>query len=221
MKIFTKKEILPLALIIIAFLVGALLYSSLPEKVPTHWNVQGEVDGWAGKDFAVFFFPLLTLGIYLLMIFLPLIDPLRKNYHRFAAAYFCLRSILVIFFVALYLFTLSAALGAKLNINYFIIPILSLLFVVIGIFLPKIKKNYFVGIKTPWTLHSEETWNKTHQFAGKTFIAAGLISLLGLVFFKYIFWIVIFSTVTAAVLSVVYSYFVFRKIGGFNNKDKV
>ncbi len=221
MKMFKKREILPLSLIIIAFLAGALLYSSLPEKLPTHWNAQREVDDWAGKNFAVLFFPLLTLGMYLLMIFLPRIDPLRKNYPRFAATYFCIRSILVIFFVALYLFTLSAALGVKLNINYFIVPILSLLFVVIGIFLPKIKKNYFVGIKTPWTLHSEETWNKTHQVAGKIFIAAGLISLLGLVFFKYVFWIVIFSAGGAAALSFVYSYFVFRKIGGFNNKRKV
>lgn len=218
---FKKREILPLTLIIIAFLAGALLYSSLPEKLPTHWNAQREVDDWAGKNFAVLFFPLLTLGMYLLMIFLPRIDPLRKNYPRFAATYFCIRSILVIFFVALYLFTLSAALGVKLNINYFIVPILSLLFVVIGIFLPKIKKNYFVGIKTPWTLHSEETWNKTHQVAGKIFIAAGLISLLGLVFFKYVFWIVIFSAGGAAAFSFVYSYFVFRKIGGFNNKRKV
>ncbi len=216
MKIFTKKEIIPIILIILAFVVGMYLYPQLPERVPSHWNTNGAIDAWSGKNFAVFFFPTITLGIYLLMTFIPLIDPLRKNYSKFSLPYFWFKTLFIIFFISIYFYTLWAAFGAELNINYFIFPVFSLFFIFLGIFLPKIKKNYFVGIKTPWTIHSEETWNKTHQFSGKVFIAAGIISLIGLFLPKYSFLIFIISALSAALISVVSSYFIFRKIGGFN-----
>lgn len=215
MKIITKKEIFPVALVILVFLVGISFYPHLPENVPSHWNAQGEIDSWSTKNFAVFFLPGITLGLYLLMTFLPLIDPLRRNYQKFALPYFYFRTIFVIFFVLLYLFTLMSSLGLKLNINYFIVPVISLLFIFIGFFLPKIKKNYFVGIRTPWTIHSEEVWDKTHQFSGKLFLMAGLISLLSIFILKYSFFIFISAILLAALISVAYSYFAFRKIGGF------
>lgn len=206
----TKKEIVPVALIVLAFIVGLILYPQLPEQIPSHWNARGEVDAFSGKNFSVFFFPSITLGVYLLMIFLPLIDPLRKNYIKFALPYFWLRTLLVIFFVSLYFYTLWAALGTSFNINYFILPAISILFIVIGIFLPKIKKNYFVGIRTPWTLHSEEVWDKTHQFSGKLFVAAGIIALISVFFPCCSFAITMAAVLSAAFASVTYSYFVFR-----------
>ncbi len=218
MKIITKKEILPIALIALAFVVGGFLYPDLPEKMPSHWNAQGEVDAWSGKDFAVFFFPGITLAIYLLITFIPLIDPLRRNYPKFHLPYFWFRTVFVIFFVLLYFYTLWAALGTKLNINFFIIPALSVLFILIGIFLPQVRKNYFVGIKTPWTIHSEEVWDKTHRFGGKCFIAAGVFALISLLFPKYFLSIFIAVILLAAFIPVIYSYLAFRKIGGFNKE---
>ncbi|MFC1663574.1 SdpI family protein [Patescibacteria group bacterium] len=220
MKIITKKEILPVALITIAFIVGIFLYPILPEKIPSHWNIRGEVDSWSGKNFAVFFIPSLTLGIYFLMTFIPLIDPLRKNYLKFAVPYFCFRITLVLFFVLLYFYSLWAAFKTEPNINYFILPIFSVLFIVIGIFLPKVKKNYFIGIRTPWTIHSEEVWNKTHQFGGKFFIVGGLIALSGLLFPKHLSLIFIIAILFSALIPVAYSYFIFSKIGGFNKETK-
>ena len=218
MKIITKKEILPIALITLAFIVGGFLYPDLPEMMPSHWNAQGEVDAGSSKNFAVFFFPSITLAIYLFITFIPLIDPLRRNYPKFALPYFWFRTVFVIFFVSLYFYTLWAALGTKLNINFFIIPAFSVLFIMIGIFLPKVKKNYFVGIRTPWTIHSEEVWEKTHQFGGKFFIAGGIIALISLLFPKYFLSIFITATLLAAFIPIIYSYFVFRKIGGFNKE---
>lgn len=215
MKILTKKEFIPITLIILAFIVGLFLYSELPDQVPSHWNAQGEVDAWSGKTFAVLFFPLITLVIYLLMTFIPLIDPLRKNYLKFAKPYFWFRTLFVLFFVSLYFYSLWSAFGAELKINYFMTSAMSLLFILLGVFLPKVKKNYFVGIRTPWTLHSEETWDKTHKFAGKAFIIAGLISLLGNLIPGYSFIIFIIAVLSAAFIPIVYSYFVFKKIGGF------
>jgi len=218
MKIITKKEVLPIALIVLAFMIGALLYPDLPEIMPTHWNAQGEVDAWSSKNFAIFFLPSLILAIYFLITFIPLIDPLRRNYPKFALPYFWFRTVLVIFFVLVYFYALWAALGTKLNINFFIIPAFSVLFIVIGLFLPKVKKNYFVGIRTPWTIHSEEVWDKTHQFGGKFFIAGGIIALVSLLFPKYYFPIFITAILLAAFIPVIYSYFAFRKIGGFNKE---
>lgn len=217
MKIFGKKEILPLALIIFCFAIGLYLYPKLPEQVPSHWNAQGEVDAWSSKDFAVSFFPLLTLGIYLLMTFIPLIDPLKKNYLKFSVPYFWFRTLFVLFFSLLYLYTLWAGLGAEMNISYFIVPVVSILFILIGLFLPKVKKNYFVGIRTPWTIHSEKVWDMTHRFSGKIFVIAGIISLAGLFFPDYSFTIFIIAVLSAAVISIVYSYFAFRKIGESRN----
>lgn len=218
---FTKKEILPLALIVFIFLVSALFYSSLPDQVPSHWNIQGEVDDWSSKGFFVWFYPLLTLGIYLLMFFLPRIDPLRKNYLKFAPPYFWFRTVLVLFFVLLYLYSLFAALGGQLNINYFIIPAISLLFIVIGLFLPKIKKNYFVGIRTPWTLHSEKVWDETHRIGGRFFVLAGLIALLSLLLPESLsFFVLIGGIMICVLIPVVYSYFAFKGLEGFNNNAK-
>lgn len=215
MEILIKKEIIPIILIILAFAVGIYLYPQLPERVPSHWNAQGEVDDWSNKNFAVFFFPSITLGIHLLITFIPLIDPFRKNYLKFAKPYFWFRTLFVVFFISLYLYTLWTAFGTKLNINYFILPVMSLFFILLGIFLPRVKRNYFVGVRTPWTIHSEETWDKTHKFSGKAFISAGLISLIGLFIPKYSFLIFIIAILLAAFIPVIYSYFVFRKIGGF------
>ncbi len=215
MKIITKKEIIPLSIILLVFAVGILLYPSLPERMPTHWNAQGEVDGWGSRNFAVFFFPCLIITVYSLMLFIPLIDPLKRNYDKFKQPYFYFRLLFVFFFALLYLYTLAAGSGWEMNINYFIIPANALLFILIGFFLPRIKKNYFVGIKTPWTFHSEEVWNKTHQFSGKLFIVAGLVSLLGL----FNFWFFMIPILVAALGSVVYSYIIFRRIKGFNNES--
>lgn len=212
MNIITKKEIFPIALIILAFLVGGYLYSSLPERIPSHWNAQGEIDSYSSKNFGVIFFPGLTLGIYLLMTFLPLIDPLKKNYSKFAMPYFWFKSLFVFFFILIYFYSLSVAMGFGLNINYFILPTISIMFIIIGILLPRIKKNYFVGIRTPWTIHSEEVWDKTHKFAGKLFVAAGVIALISVFFPQNLLFVVVTAILLAAFGSVVYSYFVFRNI---------
>jgi len=219
MKIITRKEILPIALIALAFLVGGFLYQDLPERIPSHWNIEGEVDAWSSKNFGVFFFPGITLGIYLLMTFIPLIDPLRRNYPKFHLPYFWFRTLFVSFFVLLYFYTLWAAFGTRLNINYFILPAISILFILIGVFLPKIRKNYFVGIRTPWTIHSEEVWDKTHQFGGRLFIAAGTVALISLLFPRYSFLVFMVAVLSAAFISVIYSYFAFRKIEGFNKNE--
>ena len=218
MKLITKKEIVPLTLIILMAVAGFLAYNKLPEQVPSHWNASGEVDVYSSKNFAVFFAPLLAFGLWLLLICLPLIDPLRKNYQKFSKPYFALRAALVLFLGLLYGFTLAAGLGVRINIKFFIVPSISILIAVFGFFMPKIKPNWFVGIRTPWTLQSDEVWQKTHQFAGKTFVLSGLLSIFSLLFRQYSFAIFLFVVLAGALAPVAYSYFVFKQMGLFKNK---
>jgi uncharacterized membrane protein len=214
-----KKEIFPIALILFVIIFSILIYPSLPEQVPSHWNAQGQIDGYSSRGFAVLFFPGLTLAMYLLMIILPKFDPLKKNYQSFAVPYYWIRIMLIVFFSAMYVFTIQTALGADLDMNYFIIPAMSLLFIVTGLFLPKVKKNYFVGIKTPWTLASEESWDKTHALGGKLFVLVGLFGLLGLLFPSRSVLILIASVFAVVIFVFVYSYIIYRKVEKLKNNN--
>jgi uncharacterized membrane protein len=216
---FTKKEILPIFIILAIIAFSFYIYPSLPDQVPSHWNERGEIDAYSGKTFAVLFFPGLTLGIYLLMMFLPRLDPLRKNYPSFSTAYYWIRTVLVVFFSGLYLFTIWTALGGDLKINNFIIPAISILFIVIGILLPKVKKNYFVGIRTPWTLASEETWNKTHSLGGKLFVLTGLLTLLSPFLSEKPMTFLIFTVIEAVIIVFVYSYLIYKKVEKLKNNN--
>ncbi|OGZ29188.1 MAG: hypothetical protein A2427_02815, partial [Candidatus Nealsonbacteria bacterium RIFOXYC1_FULL_40_7] len=175
-----KKELVLIFLIIISFAAAFFLYPVLPDRIPIHWNASGQPDDFGSKEFGTFFLPVLSLAVYLLMFLLPKIDPLKKNYESFENAYFWIRSSMIVFFLLLHGFVLSYGIGYRFNINYLIIPLISLLFAVIGIFLPRIKKNWFVGIRTPWTIQSERSWEETHNFSGTLFIAAGIISFFGI-----------------------------------------
>lgn len=211
----TKKEIVPIFVIIIMAIFAISLYMApCITKVPTHWNAQGEIDAYSSKTFAALFFPLLTIAMYLLMLFLPKTDPFKENYQYFEKQYYFIRLMLVLMFAGIFFFTFLATIGYKLNIMYFTVPFLSLFFIIVGAFMPKIKKNWFVGIKTPWTLQSDEVWLKTHKLAGKTMIVGGILAFFT-VFLKsetaFSFFITI--VLVSALLPVVYSYFIYRKLG--------
>lgn len=211
----TKKEIVPIFVIIIMAIFALSLYMApCITKVPTHWNAQGEIDAYSSKTFAVLFFPLLTIAMYLLMLFLPRTDPLKENYQYFEKQYYFIRLMLVLMFAGIFFFMFLATMGYKLNIMYFIVPFLSVFFIIMGIFMPKIKKNWFVGIKTPWTLQSDEVWIKTHKFARTSMIIGGILAFFT-VFLKSEVAFSFFITVVlvSALLPVLYSYLVYRKLG--------
>jgi len=211
MKILTRAEFLPILLIVFAFAIGFWVSADLPELVPSHWDISGNVDGYATRDVAVLLLPAIALVVYLLMTFLPLIDPLKKRYAEFVWPYFWIKTVIVTFLVAIHLGTLWIGLGKELNMSYLIVFLMSALFLILGFNLPKIKKNYFIGIRTPWTLHSESVWDETHKQASKLFMIASAVSLLALIFNFYPFLVLIISILIAALFSVVYSYLVFKK----------
>jgi len=219
MKIFTLKEIVPLFFIMWAVIMGVAIFIApcIGDQIPTHWNAQGQIDGYSSKPVAVFSLLGVLLIVYLLMLLLPQLDPFKKNYAAFEKQYYVLRLLLTIFLVALYIFTLLAAAGYNLDIKRFIIQAMSLLFATIGILMPKIKKNYFVGIRTPWTLQSDEVWAKTHKFGGKAFIIAGALCFFTAWMGDWAFGAFMTIILLAALSPMVYSYLEYKKLGLFKN----
>ncbi|MFH1192425.1 MAG: SdpI family protein [bacterium] len=212
-KLVTKKEVIPIIIILIVGLATLAFYPCLPLKVPSHWNAAGKIDGYMSKNILVIFFPSLILGIYLLMVGLPFIDPLRKNIEKSREAYFWLCVILIVFYSLIYLYSLYAGINSEnaFPARYFMLSIFGLLMISIGSLLPKFKRNYFVGIRTPWTLHSEEVWDLTHQRARKLFTGAGIILILSTPFKALKFWPLIIM-ILFALWPVVDSYFLYRKM---------
>lgn len=202
-----------LLLILLGLLVAAFIaYPQFPERVPIHWNVKGEIDGYGSRFTGAFAIPLLTTGIYIGMLLLPLVDPRRANYARFSTAYRALRAGLVLFLTLLYGVTTAVALGHGINVSRVILISLGILFIIIGSFLPKVQANYFVGIKTPWTLASEETWRKTHRLGGPIFVMDGLVSILASFLAAPLnFRLVIGSLLGATVIPTIYSAIIYFK----------
>lgn len=202
---------LGLGLVVLAFLTAGYFYPQMPDKMASHWNLQGEADGFSDKGFAVFFMPFVSLAIFVLLIFLPKLDPLKKNYEGFQKEYDGFVVLLIGFFYYLYLLSISYNLGISFDFTQMFSPGLGVLFFYIGIVLEKAKQNWFVGIRTPWTLSNEVVWNKTHAVAARVFKAAGVAAFLGVLFPTGMTLAVVLAIV-GALGSVVYSYLEFKKL---------
>lgn len=152
----------------------AALYPLLPEVIPIHWNASGEIDGWAPRSQA-FILAAVCLGVSLLLRFLPLLDPKRNSYRQFSRGYFAVRLVCATFFCLMQGVTLASAFHpAALPIDRLTFGGMGLVFCVMGNFMPKFKHNYFCGIRTPWSLASEENWWRTHRLAGLFWFWGGL-----------------------------------------------
>ncbi len=208
-----KKYIyLIICLIILAsFILGVYLLPKMPEQMASHWNVHGQVDGYMSKFWGLFLMPLVTLALFILFLVLPLIDPLKENVKKFRL-YFDLFILLLILYLA-YIYALSLAwnLGYYFNMNIMMIPALAILFVYIGILLQHAKRNWFIGIRTPWTLSNDKVWDKTHALGSRLFIACGILCLFGFIWPHLLIWFVLIPALASTLWVTIYSYLEFRK----------
>lgn len=184
----------------------------MPEKMISHWNYKGEADGFLPKFWALFLFPIILTVILILFYFIPLIDPLKKNIQKFQEYYHGL--ILAITLLLFYVFSLSILLNVNFvfNITFMLIPAFAIFFFYLGIVIEKSKMNWFVGIRTPWTLSDERVWNATHYLGGKLFKISAGISLIGIFFGEYSMFFVLIPIILSGVFLIVYSYFKYREI---------
>lgn len=205
----------PIVLLILATLIaGFIIYPSLPDRVPSHWNIHGEVDGYSSGFWGAFGIPLLAAGIYLMMVVLPGLDPRKENYVRFKGAYRAIKLVLVLFLTMLYVIIVMSALGYSIPVSRFVTSAVGLLFIVLGNFMGQLRHNYFVGIKTPWTLASEEVWRKTHRLSSKVWVIAGVaMALAGLLAGGDKAALIIGASIAVTlIIPVGYSYLAFRQL---------
>jgi len=198
-------------LILISFATGFYLYPDMPDEMASHWNAQGEVNGYMPKFWGVFLMPIILAGIYALFVVVPRIDPLKHNIQKFMKYYEGFILLIVVFMFYIHSLTLLWTLGFRFDMMVMMMPALGVLFYYIGILTENAKRNWFIGIRTPWTLSSDRVWNKTHKVGGKLFKISGVIAIFGIVFQDYALWLIMGPVLFTAAYTMIYSYIEYQK----------
>lgn len=208
-----KTNVLALLIILISFIVAYWLYPILPDPMPSHWNIEGNVDGYMPKQYALFLVPVISLICFMLFIKLPDLDPKKQNIETFRK--YCDAFILVflLFFFYVYVLMILYSLNSSFNMGFMLIPAFAGLFFYIGILCENAKQNWFIGIRTPWTLSDETVWNKTHKVGGRLFKIAAIVSLAGMLFQNYSIWFVLVPILLSTIYVIYFSYAEFKKLG--------
>jgi uncharacterized membrane protein len=213
MKTNLQKELPLIIIVLIPFLYLAYVWNSLPEKVPLHWNIEGEIDRYGEKSDLILIPVLLPLLIYVLFTIIPKIDP-KGKIKNMGNKYTILKTIMTLFMYVLSMIIIYIALNETFYNPNYIVLLIGILFAILGNYFKTLRANYFIGIKTPWTLENETVWKETHKLAGKLWFAGGLIIVLSSILLdkKTNFTLFAIITVLITVIPVVYSYIKYRSL---------
>lgn len=205
--------IVVLTMIAIATLAGLLLWNQLPDQIASHWNIQDQVDGYLPKFWGVFMLPLIALGIFVLFLVVPAIDPLKVNIAQFREVFNLFIVLIVGFMLYLYGLTLAWSLGYDtFKMSNALLPAIGLLFIFIGFMMRQAKRNFFIGIRTPWTLSSDTVWNETHRIGAVLFIISGILAFIGGFFGGMAaFWLMFAPMIGSTLFLLIYSYVLYRR----------
>lgn len=207
-----KKHVFPLSITLLTLVAWLIALPHLPATMPIHWGANGEADGFATKINAM----ILTVGImvliYFILAFVPRIDPRKENYKYFSKTYNIVLNAVLLLFFFVNMSTILQGLGYNVPMAY-IAPIMAgLVFIIIGNYLRRVRSNYFMGIRTPWTLSNETVWKKTHRLSGKIFFIGGLLILISAFlpdgYKSVIMW---GSIVLCVAVPYLYSYLAYKK----------
>ena len=194
-------------IVVAAFAGSAIVYSRLPATMPTHWDASGHPNGWGNRFFGAWLLPIFLLGMWALVRVLPAVDPRGANYAKFGGAFEAMIVTIMLFMLGLHVFVLRAALGYPVAMERVLPFGIGILFVVIGSLLPRAQPNWFIGIRTPWTLSSDRVWEKTHRLGGRLLVTTGALTVLAALAIPSRAHIVMIAAVAlCAVGTVVYSY---------------
>jgi len=208
------KEALIWLILLVPFIYAFAIWNRVPEQVPTHFDMNGKPNDYSGKMFALLLLPVMNVAIYFLLYFVPRIDPRKNNYSTFGNSYQNIRMIIHLFFVGIFIFvTETSRNGQPLKLNILFAGIL-LFLALLGNYLRTVRSNFFVGIRTPWTLSNDIVWRKTHELGGRIWLYSGIVLAIVVYFLPQgAATIVMFSGVFIMVMiPVVYSYLEYRKI---------
>jgi len=206
------RKWIPLLIIAAAFIASAIAYPRLPETIPTHWNMDGQPDDWSSRAFGALITPVILLFVWGFARVLPAIDPRGANYAKFGGAFEAIFDSLMLFLLGMHIVLLRAGLGYPVQIQRIAPFGIGVLLIVIGNLLPRCRPNWFVGIRTPWTLSSDRVWEKTHRIGGRLFVAAGfLIGVAALFWPQWVHVVLTTSIVLATAAVLIYSYLEWKR----------
>ncbi|MGC8855458.1 MAG: SdpI family protein [Anaerolineae bacterium] len=205
--------LISLLLILAVTLAGLLFWDRLPEQVASHWNEKDQVDGYMSRFWGVWLMPLISLGLLGLFLLIPAIDPLKANIAQFRGIFNLFILLILAFLVYLQGLTLAWNLGYQnFRMSAAMLPFLGVLFIFIGYLLRHAKRNWFIGIRTPWTLSSDRVWDETHRLGSILFMVSGVLALAGSFFGGMIaFWLIFVPLFGSAFFLIVYSYFLYQR----------
>ena len=207
-------------LVLLSFIISIYFYPQVPEQMATHWNSQGEVDGYMSKLWGLFFMPLVITGLTIMFLVIPRIDPRKENIAKFRNYYDGFIVLLILFMVAVHIQILLWNTGIKISPNA-VLPLgIGLLFYYIGILTENAERNWFIGIRTPWTLSSDRVWKRTNRLGGKLFKIAGIAAIFGAFFPKLAIYFILVPVIFVAGFTVVYSYIEYQKELKENKRNK-
>ena len=205
--------IIVLLMIAAATIVGIALWSQLPDSMASHWDPNDQVDGYMPKFWAVFLMPLITLGITVLFLIIPGIDPLKANIAAFRDVFNLFSTLIVVFMLYIYALSLRWNLGyTDFGMSKAMLPAMGILFFFIGYLLRKSKRNFFIGIRTPWTLSSDRVWDETHRLGSVLFMVSGVFAFVGSLFGGIIAFLFLFLPIIGSTLiTLIYSYVLYQR----------
>jgi uncharacterized membrane protein len=205
--------IIVLLMLVGATLIGLLLWNRLPDPMASHWGPNDEVNGYISKFWGVFLMPLISLGMFLLFLIIPSIDPLKANIAQFRDVFNLFIVLIVAFMTYLYILTLRWNLGyTNFEMSKALLPAMGILFFFIGYMLRKAKRNFFIGIRTPWTLSSDYVWDETHRLGSVLFMVSGVLAFMGSFFGGMLaFWFLFVPLIGSTLITLVYSYLLYQR----------
>jgi uncharacterized membrane protein len=196
----------------VSVIASVVAYPSMAERVPTHWNMQGEVDGWSSRFVVAWVIPLVMATMLVIFRILPHIDPRRANYEKFRGAYDAIVITIMVFMTGLHMLLLASATGSEVPIARVIPAAVGAFFMVLGVLLPRAHPNWFIGIRTPWTMTSDVAWERTHRLGGTLFLLSGVLTVLASVVTpRQAAWVLIVSASVTGVTVIAYSFVVWRR----------
>ncbi len=209
----TRTSILvSMTLIVATLVVGLALMPRLPDPMASHWDINNQVDGYMPRLWAILFTPLVSLGLLGMFQLIPLIDPLKENIGKFRNYYNLLYVLLLFFLIYIHGLKLVWNLGyASFGMDSAMLPAMGLLFIAIGAMLGKAKRNWFIGIRTPWTLSSDTVWERTHQLGGKLFMLSGLLVVASIFLGSSGIWLMLAALLGSSLFLVLYSFILYQR----------
>ncbi|MDE2213393.1 MAG: SdpI family protein [Patescibacteria group bacterium] len=204
--------ILSILIILFSLGVGLYFYPSLPSELASHWNIHGEVNGHLSKAWGVVLLPLIMVLLLALLYFLPAIDPLKANWPMFRRSYNLFVVALMIFFAYVYLLSIFWNLGYTFYHQELLLPAIAFLWFTLGSILPHLKRNWFVGIRTPWTISDDRVWEETHHLGGHLFKLSALVTFIGAFFSGGLIPFIVVPLLLSVFILLVYSYWDYQRL---------